>query len=278
MKPSTVLLFDVDSTLTPPRQPIRREMVDILAALTCPFGVAAGSHLPLLRPQFFDPLYEHGFRGRFDAFVSNGAIQYRADYAQEPKLNLVDEFDIRRHLGEEGYAFLVRNLDEVLEMPEFDLPTGLAGNPDRITFRGSMVNCSPIGRPLIEGEQAQRNRARFVQLDNEEQYRGRMGDRMRERLSSLIEQRQLTIALGGQTSFDIGVEGQDKAKAVKVLLDSGFDNVVFFGDALFEGGNDAPIRHLADRIPSQVEAVAVESWHDTMAQLEKRGVVRSESL
>jgi phosphomannomutase len=278
MKPATVLLFDVDSTLTPPRQPIRREMVDILSALICPFGVAAGSHMPLLLPQFFDPLYELGFRGQFDAFVSNGAIQYRADYAREPKLNLVDEFDIRRHLGEEDYAFLVRNLAEVLDMPEFRLPSGLADNPDRIAFRGSMVNCSPIGRPLIEGEQAQRNRARFVQLDHEEQYRSRMGDLLRARLAPLMGQRQLTIALGGQTSFDIGVEGQDKAKAVKVLLGSGFERVVFFGDALFEGGNDAPIQHLANRIPSQVEAVAVESWQDTVDQLKKREVVRTEIL
>jgi hypothetical protein len=100
-----------------------------------------------------------------------------------------------------------------------------------------------------------------------------MGAQMRARLTPLIEQRQLSIALGGQTSFDIGVEGQDKAKAVKVLLDSGFEHVVFFGDALFEGGNDAPIQHLANRIPSQVEAVAVESWQDTMDQLKKREVV-----
>ena len=275
MKPATVLLFDVDSTLTPPRQPIRQEMVRVLGALACPFGVAAGSHMPLLRPQFFDPLFELGFRGRFDAFVSNGAIQYRADYSREPELNLVHQFDIREHLGEEGYAFLVRNLGEVLDLPEFRLPDDLTANPDRITFRGSMVNCSPIGRPLIEGEQAQRNRARFVQLDSETQFRSRMGDQMRLRLTPLIEQSQLSIALGGQTSFDIGVEGQDKAKAVKVLLESGFDYVVFFGDALFEGGNDAPIRHLADRIPSQVEAVAVESWHDTMDQLRKRELLQT---
>jgi hypothetical protein len=248
-------------------------MVRVLGALTCPFAVAAGSHMPLLRPQFFDPLFELGFRGRFDAFVSNGAIQYRADYAREPELSLVHQFDIREHLGEEGYESLVRHLAEVLDLPEFGLPADLTANPDRITFRGSMVNCSPIGRPLIEGEQAQRNRARFVQLDIETQYRTRMGDQMRLRLAPLIEQRQLSIALGGQTSFDIGVEGQDKAKAVKVLLESGFEYVVFFGDALFEGGNDAPIQQLANQLPSQVEAVAVESWHDTMEQLRKREVV-----
>jgi len=229
--------------------------------------------MPLLRPQFFDPLFEHGFRGRFEAFVSNGAIQYRADYAREPELNLVHQFDIREHLGEDGYAFLIRHLAEVLDLPEFRLPADLTPSPDRITFRGSMVNCSPIGRPLIEGEQAQRNRARFVQLDNQTRYRARMGDQMRLRLAPLIGQRQLSIALGGQTSFDIGVEGQDKAKAVKVLLESGFEYVIFFGDALFEGGNDAPIRHYANRNPSQVEAVAVESWHDTMDQLRKRQVV-----
>jgi len=49
----TVALFDIDNTITPPRQPITKQMVDILDRLSVPFSVAAGSHLSLLEKQFF---------------------------------------------------------------------------------------------------------------------------------------------------------------------------------------------------------------------------------
>ena len=100
---------------------------------------------------------------------------------------------------------------------------------------------------------------------------------LKRRLARLIEERDLTITLGGQTSFDIGVLGQDKAKAVKTLIASGAQRVVFLGDALFEGGNDAAIRVLAENWPKdsavRVEAIQVESWLDTMARLRGMGFV-----
>jgi hypothetical protein len=142
-----------------------------------------------------------------------------------------------------------------------------------------MVNCSPIGRPLQELAEAQRNRAMFVEFDRKTGYRARAMEYLKARLARLIDQRGLSITLGGQTSFDIGVIGQDKTKAVTTLLSCGADRVVFFGDALFDGGNDAAIRVLAENRPSngatQVEAIQVESWLDTMAKLREMGFVQA---
>ncbi len=39
-------------------------------------------------------------------------------------------------------------------------------------------------------------------------------------------------ALGGQTSFDIGIEGEDKTKPIRQLIAAGYKNIVFIGDAL----------------------------------------------
>jgi hypothetical protein len=100
---------------------------------------------------------------------------------------------------------------------------------------------------------------------------------LKSRLARLIKERDLTITLGGQTSFDIGVLGEDKAKAVKTLIAGGAQRVVFLGDALFEGGNDRAIGFLAENWPKdsavRVEAIQVESWMDTMAKLEAMGFV-----
>lgn len=272
---NTAVLLDIDGTITPPRQPIQEEMVRFLCRLSVPFHVAAGSHPPLLQEQFFRPLFDFGFRGAFDAFVSNGAVHYRADYREGPNLQLISEFDLRDYLGETDYPFLIQVLSETLDLPEFQthLPLKIAG--ERIVYRGSMVNCSPIGRAQRELDEAQRNRAMFVEFDLVHNYRARVMAYLKSRLARLIEERGLTITLGGQTSFDIGILGQDKAKAVTTLIASGAQRVVFLGDALFEGGNDRPIGVLAENWPKdsavRVEAIQVESWLDTMAKLRAMG-------
>ncbi|HUP03828.1 MAG TPA: hypothetical protein VMU19_07565 [Bryobacteraceae bacterium] len=274
----TAVLVDIDGTITPPRQPIQAEMVQFLGRLTVPFHVAAGSHLALLQHQFFQPMFEHGFRGSFDAFVSNGAVHYHAEYARTPNLKLVSQFDLKAHLGEANYAFLIATLNQMLDSEEFQthLPLQVAG--ERVVYRGSMVNCSPIGRPMQELEEAQRNRAMFVEFDLATGYRARVMAYLKEKLARLIAERGLTITLGGQTSFDIGVIGEDKTKAVRTVLADGAERVIFFGDALFDGGNDAAIRVMAENWPKdsakQVEAIQVEGWLDTMARMRAMGFAR----
>ncbi|MGA9767547.1 MAG: hypothetical protein WBV94_00790 [Blastocatellia bacterium] len=267
----TVLLFDIDNTLTPPRQPLQQSMVEILKRLVVPFHVAAGSHIELLRDQFFEPLYEFGFRKQFDAFISNGGIHYHCDYSKEMSLDLVSAFDIRDHLGNANYDLLIGVLEKARQMPEFHLPPSFEVMGETITYRGSMINFVPIGR--IEGDSIayRQSRDNFVVLDRATGYRSKMMDHLRQELSFLIESRQLTISLGGQTSFDLNIATKDKANAVWTLLNHGVERVVFLGDALFEGGNDAPIRELAENWPSTspcpLEAIQVSNWDNTIDKL-----------
>lgn len=267
----TAVLFDVDGTLTPPRQPITKEMVEILASLCVPFAVAAGSHLPLLNKQFFEPMFTYGFRKQFQAFVSNGAIQYFCDYSNEMMITLVNSFDIQRFLGDADYGFLIKTLEKTQSIPEFSLPPSLDVVGDTIVYRESMVNFAPIGRLKVEGPEAQVNRANFVDFDKAHGYREKIMAHLNRELSYMIKKKGLKITLGGQTSFDIGISGKDKTNAVTTLFEIGFDRVVFLGDALFEGGNDYAIRELERDWPSdspkKIEAVQVESFQDTINKL-----------
>jgi phosphomannomutase len=275
MKTKTALILDIDNTLTPPRLPLTEPMAHILDQLLVPFHVAAGSHLELLRPQFFEPLYRFGFRKHFDAFISLGGVHYRCDYSTEMGLEVVSSFDIREHLGEEDYGRLVRVLEETLARPEFRLPAPVRVIGETITCRGPMVNFCPAGRARDETPEYRANRDAFVSFDTAEGYRQRVMERLMTELAPLVERRELRIVLGGQTSFDISIEGRDKTYAVRRLLADGFDRLVFMGDALFEGGNDAPIRHFVERWrgegPCPVEAVQVEDWRDTVRQMLARG-------
>lgn len=273
----TALALDIDSTLTPPRQPITGDMVEVLGRLNVPFYVAAGSHFSLLEGQFFKPMYEHGFRGKFDAFVSNGAVHYHCDYSKEMSIELVSEFNIRKYLGEGDYNHLMDLLSETLKMEEYRLPEDLTIVDNRIVDRVSMINLCPIGRLEHEGRDATLNRERFVKFDRSTGYREKIMAHLNLSLSSMIKAKGLHITLGGQTSFDIGISGEDKTKPVRKLLEEGFERVVFIGDALFKGGNDAAVNELIDTWPAgsecPVEAIQTGSWLQTIEIFKKKGFV-----
>ncbi len=271
------LLFDIDSTLTPPRLPITKDMVEILNRLIVPFHVAAGSHLELLEKQFFEPLYDHGYRGNFEAFVSNGALHFHCDFTGEPSMEEIDMFDIRAHLGEQAYVFLIDTLKQTMEIPAFQLPPHLKVFGDIITYRISMVNFSPIGRVKVETHDVRENRNNFVHFDKKTNYRRNILRHYDNVLSDLMAKQNLRITLGGQTSFDVGVLNQDKSKAVKTLHNLGIERVIFIGAALFEGGNDAIIREYIDAMPvnpsRKAEYHQVDSYQETISLLNQLGLL-----
>ena len=208
-----VVLTDIDGTLTPPREPIEPEMVAALHNLNIPFHVAAGSDLPLIRSQFFNPLWEHGYRGEFEAFVSNGASHYHCHYDEEPAIDSVNEFDIRAHLGADGYDLLENTLKEIIDSPSFALGDNVQVMGEQIIDRGSMVNFAPSGRPK-SGEnlpqEALDNRKAFVAFDKQVGYRPRILEYLKDKLKQLTDEKQLHFMFGGETSFDIVIRGMDK--------------------------------------------------------------------
>ena len=183
----TILLFDIDSTLTPARQPINKEMTDILSRLNVAFAVVAGSHMELLKEQFFAPLFEHGFRGVFDAFISNGPMLYRCDYREKMSIELVSSFNLRESLGEKDYQEMLNTFKEVLAKKEFQLPPEITVSPEKITDRISMVNFIPMGRLKVEGPEEQENRKRFVEFAEKTGYRAKILTFLNERLKRLSD-------------------------------------------------------------------------------------------
>jgi len=275
---TTAILFDIDSTLTPPRQPITEEMVEALIRLSVPFHVAAGSHMALVQGQFLTPLYKYGYRGKFEAFLSNGAIHYRCDYSNGMSVRVASEFNLREYLGETDYNLVISTLKRILRLKKFKLGGNLQVMGKRIADRDSMINFCPIGRVIVEDVAVSRNRANFVKYDRTNGYRKMVVDYLSHELARLIDTRHLSIALGGQTSFDIGVSLHDKSTALRTLLQGKLvSHIIFVGDALFEGGNDEPVLNFIENwdsaTPCPVEAVQVESWRDTLKILHARGFV-----
>ena len=62
------------------------------------------------------------------------------------------------------------------------------------------------------------------------------------------------MSIGGQISFDVFPKGWDKTYCLQFVEGEGYDEIHFFGDKTYEGGNDFEvgrnvIYHLPWRIP-----------------------------
>ena len=71
----------------------------------------------------------------------------------------------------------------------------------------------------------------------------------------------LTFSIGGQISFDVFPTGWDKTYCLKFLPEDDWDEIHFFGDKTFPGGNDYEIFTSA-----RVIGHTVTSPGDTMNQ------------
>lgn len=269
-----VIVFDVDNTLTPPRQTLRPGMAEALCRLPFPFHLAAGSDLPLVQEQVLEPLREFGFRGPLDAFVCNGADRYRWRVeGGGVRIERISSFRLRDHLGEPAFNELCALLKRVLREPEFSLAgSGVTVRGPQVIDRGSMINFAPMGRPRSLGEQDYANRAAFVEFDRRTGYRQRLLAHLRRATEEWQRRYRLRITLGGQTSFDLVVEGYDKRYPLDTLLREGAESLLYFGDALHPGGNDSAVVEWIEGWKGgsecPVRAVAVRGWEDTLQQVE----------
>jgi len=101
-----------------------------------------------------------------------------------------------------------------------------------VEFRQGMLNVSPIGRNCSREE-----RNEFEKFDLANDIRKTMVAKMREEFADL----NMTYSIGGQISLDVFPTGWDKTYCLKYLPEADFDEIHFFGDKTFEGGNDYEI-------------------------------------
>ncbi|XP_059075104.1 phosphomannomutase-like [Cryptomeria japonica] len=100
-----------------------------------------------------------------------------------------------------------------------------------IEFRSGMLNVSPIGRNCSREE-----RDEFEQYDKIHGIRMKMVEVLRNKFAHL----KLTYSIGGQISFDVFPQGWDKTYCLR-YLENYFNEIHFFGDKTYKGGNDHEI-------------------------------------
>jgi len=239
----TLVLFDVDGTLTVPRKMVTQDMLDTLAELRKDYtiGLVGGSDLKKQYEQLGDNVLS-----LFDfVFAENGLHAFK-DGEEIFRQNLV------KHLGEDKLRKFTKKVLQM--MVDLDIPV------QRGTFfelRNGMVNISPIGRNCSQEE-----RDEFEKYDEEHNVRKPMVAEL-EKCFGTSTDYNLKFSIGGQISFDAFPEGWDKTFSLR-FVEKDFDKIHFFGDKTYKGGNDYEIYE-----DSRTEGHAVKTFEDTIAYLKE---------
>ena len=136
-------------------------------------------------------------------------------------------------------------LEQCLEEEDFNIRTG-----NHIEKRPGMINYSLVGRNATI-----RDRKAFVEWESWNDSRSRTVKAFN------IMFPKLHATIGGETGIDIGPKGSDKSQILRDFYRKS-DKIIFFGDAIFEGGNDLS---LAEAIASKELGMfyKVTEWKET---------------
>ncbi|KAH7650423.1 phosphomannomutase [Cryptosporidium bovis] len=235
-----LLLFDLDGTLTLARKPIMDDMIAVLkdAKNKVKIGIVSGSDYGKVSEQLLgkEKVCCHY------VFSENGVV-----FHEDGKL--VSSESISKHLGEDN---LKRFINFCLKyISELDIPIKRG---TFIEYRTGMLNISPIGRNCSYEE-----RLEFYELDKEKNIRQNLIDA----LSSEFKDMDLKYSIGGQISIDVFPNGWDKRFCLK-HVEGKFDEIHFFGDKTYPGGNDYEI--FSDK---RVIGHSVINPNDTIQQINR---------
>ncbi|KAF2769867.1 eukaryotic phosphomannomutase [Teratosphaeria nubilosa] len=225
---NTVVLFDVDGTLTPARRTVSPEMLQILSQLRhkVAIGFVGGSDLAKQQEQLGTASIP--VTTLFDfCFAENGLTAYRMG---QP----LSSHSFIKWIGEDNYKKLVKFILHYVADLEIPVKRGTF-----IEFRNGMINVSPIGRNASVQE-----RNEYEKFDLEHKIRATFVEAIKKEFPDL----GLTYSIGGQISFDVFPQGWDKTYCLQHIenekdLPGGVEYTIihFFGDKTYKGGNDYEI-------------------------------------
>lgn len=218
-------LFDMDGTLTEPRQKMGLAMEISLSRLQqagIQIGIITGSDMNYVRQQC---------SSMFDLSVLNTPLVHflpcnGTKYLYNSKM--VYESNMKDYMGDEEWQNLIKFLlqEQLKIINSIKIP--LTGH--FVNYRGSMINWCPIGRNADNSQ-----REEWEQLNKNNNIRFPILNVLEETFKPF----GITVKYGGSTSFDIFPVGWDKTYPIEHTdLFDDFDEIMFVGDSYNPDGND----------------------------------------
>ena len=233
MEKKKIILFDMDGTLTRPRQQIDMLTTSYLARLqragfvVC---IITGSDINYIQQQcslLFDISPVDICKMHF--YPCNGTKYYKWHLSE---LHKVYSTDFSKFVGQDTFNRLVFSLSELFSsMSTNPWANAIPLTGNFISYRGSMINFCPIGRNATLEQ-----RSAWVELDKKYMIRKSFV----KILENKFEHSRIKFKIGGQTSIDIFPCGWDKTYVFN-NFDADNCDFYFVGDSCTENGNDYEI-------------------------------------
>ena len=218
-----LIVFDVDSTLSPSRSPIDSEMSGILQKLleVKQVAIITGGAFADIKRQVLNIIGLNDSRNiNLTLLPTNGGGLWIFNGEWH-------ELSSHKLLPEEKEK-IIKAINQVVGCDECRNKNDGLG--DKIQDRNSEITYSALGEHAeIKEKQA---------WDPDFKKRIHLQSELMEKLP------EFEVKIGGTTSIDITSKGMDKAYGIKKLIEHfGYskDDILFFGDAVYENGNDYPV-------------------------------------
>ncbi|MEN9649289.1 MAG: hypothetical protein RL094_256 [Candidatus Parcubacteria bacterium] len=242
-----VIAFDLDNTLAPSKLIIDKEMEELLAALLAKTKVAviSGGSFAQFEKELLDPLSCFDLFKNLHIFPTDGTAYYT--YAKHEWTPVYQE-----SLTQQQKEKIMNAFQEVLgKLPSLYVSSQMLYGA-LVEDRDSQITFSGLG------QQAPLEIKRSWDPD------GKVRSAMKQLLQPMLPEFSITIA--GTTSIDVTPKDHDKAYAISKIcsyLNVTKEEILFIGDALFLGGNDAPV------ISTGVQTMAVRGPNETKLIIKK---------
>lgn len=239
-----LFVFDLDGTLAESKIPMDTEMTNLFEELLKKRKVAVigGGRVELFETQLlaslahaeslFSNLFLFPTTGtRFMRYEDGWKTIYAHELSAEERAAIKEAFE--KAFKDIGYQHPEKTYGEIIE------------------DRGTQVTFSALGQQ--------------APLDVKTAYKGSAEDRRQEIVAALVKYiPQYEIRIPGKSSIDVTMKGIDKGYGVEQMRDHlgiPIDEMVFVGDALYEGGNDEPVKRTG------IDTFAVDGPEETKALL-----------
>lgn len=235
-----ISLFDMDGTLTKPREKIHSDAIQALDDLSnfCEIGIVSGSDFPLIKEQIINYIPNH-LAEKITIFPCNGTQVFSFvdnSYSRSYSVSMINE--IGKDNFFELFNFLLKQQRVVCDdNPDIIIRGNFLDNRD------SVLNYSVPGRSSSANE-----RKRFEFIDLTRSIRSQLLTRIKTYISR--KKLNLSVSIGGKTSIDIYPKGWDKTYVMNHLVE--YDPIVFVGDKCDGSGNDRELYELQSTVDSLI--------------------------
>lgn len=240
IKQKKLVVFDLDGTLAPSKSEMEDSMKLKLAKLLeyKQIAIIGGGKYELFQFQFLHKIdYPENLLKKIHLFPNTASRMFEYDNGEWRQVygDVLDDDEVAKIFNAFNQAFKDVNWEH---------PDKLYG--EEIENRGTQISFSVFGQE--------------APLEIKSAYRGSKNDRRMELKLALDKYLpEFEVRVAGTTTIDVTRKGIDKAYGLYQIQDRlsvSISDMVFIGDALFEGGNDQAVEKTG------VDTIAIDTPHD----------------